>query len=170
MSIAIVYGSTTGNTEEVGEQIRELMADLDPEILDVSTTDVADMLDYDVLLIGIPTWDIGELQADWDSRYPELDGHDFTGKKVAFFGAGDAVGYPDNFLDGLGILWDKFHELGAELVGKWPTEGYEFDESRALVDDGANFVGLGIDNDNESELTEERITAWVQALREELAV
>ncbi|MEM6454866.1 MAG: flavodoxin [Acidobacteriota bacterium] len=168
--IAIVYGSTSGNTQEAAERMAELMDDVKPEALDVASTTVEQMLDYDVLLIGAPTWDVGELQYDWDDRFPDLDGNDFTGKKVAFFGAGDPVGYPDNFLDALSILWEKFKELGAELVGKWPTEGYPFETSLALLDGGTHFVGLGIDNDNASDLTEDRIQGWITQLRTELSL
>ena len=49
-------------------------------------------------------------------------------------------------------------------MGKWPTEGYEFDESEAL--EGDKFLGLGIDNDNEEELTEDRLAGWVELIKD----
>ena len=49
---------------------------------------------------------------------------------------GDQAGYPDNFLDAMGQLWKVVKELGSpELVGIWPTEGYEFDASEGLFDE-----------------------------------
>ena len=43
--------------------------------------------------------------------------------------------------------------------------GYEFDLSLAL--DGDEFLGLGLDNDNEEELTEERLIIWAELIRDE---
>ena len=42
----------------------------------------------------------------------------------------------------------------------WPTEGYSFDESQAMFDEN-HFVGLGLDEDNESDLTDDRIHNWL---------
>ena len=42
-----------------------------------------------------------------------------------------------------------------------------FDYSKAQKDD--KFVGLGIDNDNEPELTEERVEAWCKQIESEFA-
>jgi flavodoxin len=75
------------------------------------------MLAYDTLIIGCPTWNIGQLQEDWDVVYEQMDNLDFSGKKVAIFGLGDQYDYPDNFCDAIGILGQKFIERGAELVG-----------------------------------------------------
>ena len=46
-------------------------------------------------------------------------------------------------------------EKGGTLIGRWPTDGYEFDESLAL--DNGEFLGLGLDNDNQEDETEERL-------------
>ena len=46
------------------------------------------------------------------------------------------------------------------------TDGYTFDESASVVD--GKFVGLAIDEDNESDKTEERINAWVEQLKGEM--
>ena len=55
--------------------------------------------------------------------------------------------------------WSKDLE-NPELVGVWPTEGYEFDESQAMYDDD-HFLGLGLDEENQSDLHDERIHAWL---------
>ncbi len=77
---------------------------------------------------------------------------------------GDQVSYSFNYLDAVGLLAKPFMKNGGQLIGRWPTEGYEFDESEAL--DGDEFLGLGVDNDNEEELTEERITGWVEVIKD----
>ncbi len=48
-------------------------------------------------------------------------------------------------------------------MGQWPTEGYDFDASKAVKN--GQFVGLALDEDNQSELTESRITTWVAQLK-----
>ena len=48
---------------------------------------------------------------------------------VLAIGLGDQFGYPEWFVDAMGMLHDKVVKQGAEIIGKWPVEGYEF-ESR----------------------------------------
>jgi flavodoxin I len=52
---------------------------------------------------------------------------------------------------------------GAELTGKVPTDGYEFEESEAVMD--GKFMGLPLDEDFEPELTDERISGWIELIR-----
>jgi len=106
-------------------------------------------------MFGIPTWYYGEAQADWDDFFPELEEIDFTNKLVAIFGCGDQEDYAEYFLDAMGTLRDIVEAKGAIVIGNWPTAGYEFEASKALVDD-KHFVGLGIDEDRQPELTAER--------------
>ena len=93
---------------------------------------------------------------------------DFSGKKVAYFGCGDQVGYADNFLDAIGILEEKITERGGKTVGYWSTEGYEFDESKAVRN--GKFVGLALDDTNQSDLTEQRLRKWVSLLKSEFGI
>ena len=170
MSIAIFYGSTTGNTENVAEMISDEFGGLVSHMANITDAKPADLLDYDVLIFGIPTWNVGELQYDWEDFLPELKGLDLTGKKVALFGLGDSFGYSENFLDALGLLWDELKTLGSpELIGVWPSGGYVFDESKGKFDD-EHFLGLGLDEENESELHDERIKAWTTQVRTELGL
>ena len=93
-----------------------------------------------------------------------MEGLDLTGKQVGFFGMGDAIGYSYNFLDAMGMLWDVVKGLGTpKLVGVWPNEEYTFDESLAVYDDG-HFVGVGLDEDNEPDLHDERIKGWLMKI------
>jgi flavodoxin I len=123
------------------------------------------MLAYDYLIIGCPTWNIGQLQDDWDAIFPDLDELDFSGKKVAIFGLGDQYAYPDNYCDAIGILGRKFAAQGAELVGFTPADGYEFSHSLG-VEEGL-FMGLALDEIHESKQTPTRITDWVWQLVDE---
>jgi flavodoxin I len=44
---------------------------------------------YECLIIACPTWNIGELESEWQGFFPELDDIDFSGQKVACLGTGD---------------------------------------------------------------------------------
>ena len=170
--VGIFYGSTTGITEQCAEDIHtEWMITGIPiaEPEDIGRiSDLNELLQYDYLLIGIPTWNIGELQDDWDAVFDELDDLDFSGKIIAIFGEGDQLNYPDNYLDAVGILGRKLQDNGASLVGYWSTEGYEHYESLAI--EGDHFMGLALDNTNQTEKTEERIKAWIPQVMREFAL
>lgn len=165
--IGIFYGSTAGVTEEIAEKLVEYfdegVCDLYNMEEDFDSFD--DMLQYDYLLLGSSTWGSGEVQNDWRDPLVDLEDEkpDFTGKTIAFFGAGDCNCHGGNFVSALGILYDSFKEAGATIVGDVPTSGYTFKNSFAVRDD--KFVGLAIDEVNESEKTEERIETWIEILR-----
>ena len=46
-----------------------------------------------------------------------LEGVDLTGTSVAIFGLGDAAGYPENFVDGLGLLYERLVDVPSKAVG-----------------------------------------------------
>jgi flavodoxin I len=170
--IAIVYGSSTDNTRGAALDIAEVLRkqiSTPIEVFDVATikANLHALLNYRVLLLGCPTWNVGELQDDWYDAFPQLDGLDFQGVTVALFGCGDQRDYPDNFQDALGILGRKLLERGATIIGRWPADGYDFYESLG-VEDGL-FFGLALDENNEPELSATRIRTWVTQLVAELS-
>ncbi|KJH70081.1 flavodoxin FldA [Aliterella atlantica] len=167
--IALFYGTQTGYTQTASEIIhKEFGGDCVVSLTDISKAELSDFEGYEYIIIGCPTWNVGELQRDWEDFYEQLDSIDFSGKKVAYFGEGDQVGYPDTFQDAMGILEEKISELGGETVGYWSTDGYEFTDSKAVRD--GKFVGLALDQDNQSQLSNERIKAWVFQLKQEFAL
>ena len=117
------------------------------------------------MILACPTWEIGQLQEDWESFVDELGDVDWNGKKVTYVGLGDADGYPDTFLDALGIIHDRIKDKGAAFVGAWPTEGYNFEASKGVVN--GKFLGLAIDEDNQKDQTAARIDKWVTQLKAE---
>lgn len=166
--IGLFYGSTEGNTERVAGQVQEAFGGEDVVALhNVESASADDLADYDNIIFACPTWEIGELQEDWDNFVDELDDADLDGKKIAFIGLGDADGYPDTFLDALGLIYERIQDKDITLVGLWPTDGYEFEDSKGLKD--GKFLGLAIDEDNEADLTEERIEKWVAMLKPEFS-
>ncbi len=166
MKAAIFYGSEDGTTADVAEALAEALSGTVP-VYDIADAGLAALSDYDVLILGTSTWGIGELQSDWIAAEESMP--NLTGKRVALFGIGDQIGYPDSFVDGMGTLAHAAEKAGAELFGAWAVdESYEHEESTAQK--GTYFVGLAIDEDNQSELTEERVAAWAQQLKKELGV
>ncbi|MFH7029988.1 MAG: flavodoxin FldA [Heteroscytonema crispum UTEX LB 1556] len=166
--IGLFYGTQTGNTETIAESIRDEFGGDIVTLNDVSGADPSDFDEYEYLIIGCPTWNIGELQSDWEGLYQELDNADFSGKTVAYFGPGDQIGYADNFQDAMGILEEKISERGGKTVGYTSTDGYDFSESKAVRN--GKFCGLALDEDNQSDLTNERVKAWVAQLKKEFGL
>jgi flavodoxin I len=167
--IGLFYGTQTGNTQAIAELIqKEFGGKTYVDLHDIVDATPDDFSAYTWLIIGCPTWNIGELQSDWDGFYDDLDNIDFSGKKVAYFGAGDQIGYADNFQDAMGILEEKISALGSTTVGYWPTDGYDFNDSKAVRD--GKFVGLALDEDNQAELTDERVKYWVTQLKTEFSL
>ena len=166
MKIGLFFGSDTGNTEDVAEQIAKKIGEDNIEVMSIGDASPGDFEDFDKLILGLSTWYDGELQSEWEDFFEELDNIDFTGKTVAIFGLGDQLTYGEYFVDAIGLLYDKVIERGATVVGEWPTDGYDYDESVAERD--GKFVGLPLDEDNESDLTEERIDKWLNQISGDL--
>jgi flavodoxin I len=166
--IGLFYGSNEGHTGAVADRIKAAFDVIEPDmvsVFNIAQVSVEAIARWDKLIFGIPTWNVGQLQDDWDIFFPYLDQLDLSGKTVAIFGLGDQYVYSSTFLDAVGILADKVLDLGADLVGLWPATGYEVEGSLALEKDF--FLGLALDEDNQPELTEQRIQAWVAQVVDE---
>lgn len=158
MSTAIFYGSTTGTTEGIANKVGELLgADVFP------CTEIDKVDNYDFVIFASSTWGMGDLQDDWIDALDELVNKDLKGKKVGFIGVGDQEMYGDTFVDAIGTIYEDIKDKGFELVGETSTDGYNFSDSKAVVDD--EFIGLVIDENNQSDETDERIAEWVKAVK-----
>lgn len=161
--IAILYGSSGGNAESVAKQVQDLFdgkADL-YNVEDISTDDIKD---YPYLVLGTSTTGIGDLQDDWDGFLPTFANMDLSGKKVAIFALGDSASYSTSFAESMKVIYDEIHDQ-TTIVGQVADEGYTYDDSTAVAD--GVWVGLPIDEDNEYDMTQERLTKWVDALKTE---
>ena len=168
--VGIFFGTDTGNTrkfaKKMAQQLGEAIAD---KPVNINKASVEDLLAYDVLILGSPTYGDGELpgassgvQESWEEFLPQLAGADFSGKTIALYGLGDQAGYADNFVDAIGILYDTFSCCNAKFIGFTSCEGYEFNRSKAQIDD--QFVGLVLDEDCQKELSEQRLNAWLSEI------
>ena len=163
--IGLFYGTTTTKTASIAKKIKEAFGNDLVDLVSVEDVLKKDFESYDNIIVGAATWFDGELPNHWDEVRPELESLDMKGKKVAIFGLGDQVKYPENFVDGIGILAETFESVGAKIVGFTSIEGYDFEMSRALRED--RFVGLAIDKENQSKRTNDRIKNWVEQLKKE---
>ena len=119
------------------------------------------------MILGTSTWGDGELQDDWYDGIKVLKGMDLKDKIIALFGCGDSESYGDTFCDGMGILYEDLKTSGCRFIGAVSDADYTYSSSISVID--GNFVGLAIDDVNESEKTEERIASWTDMLEADLA-
>ena len=164
--IGLFYATKAERTSWVAEKIQKEFGEDKIEVVPIEQAWQNDFAAYDCFIVGASTWFDGELPTYWDELVPELETLDLKGKRVALFGLGDQANYPDNFVDGLGILGEAFEKAGATLVGYTSAQGYTFNHSRALRDD--KWCGLIIDMENQPKLTDKRIREWCGQLEREL--
>ncbi|MGD8454342.1 MAG: flavodoxin [Phycisphaerae bacterium] len=163
MKVGLFYGSTTGNTARAAQLIRGALGPMIAICRDIRDATPAEFASCDGLILGVSTWEEGQMQEHFRDFLPELEKLDLRGKTVALFGLGDQQGYSGRFQDALGTLYEAVRRCGATVVGHWPAEGYRWATSTAVVDD--QFVGLALDDDTQRELTPERIAQWVAQIR-----
>ena len=171
-NIGLFYGTDTSNTEMIGQKIQEQFAELDQAVTmhNITDVDVSALLEFDFLILGIPTWDFGGIQSDWEDVGEALSELNLTNKTIALYGLGDQFGYGDYFVDAMGWLYEKLKNTGATFIGQWSTEGYDFEASLAANDDKSQFIGLAIDEDQQFDLTDQRVEQWVIQLYAEQAL
>ncbi|HCM46416.1 MAG TPA: flavodoxin FldA, partial [Colwellia sp.] len=167
--VGLFFGSDTGNTEAIGKMIQKKLGKQMVDVKDIAKSTKEEIAEFDLLILGIPTWYYGENQCDWDDFLPDLEAVNFTDKLVAIYGLGDQEDYSEYFCDAMEPLRDIVESKGAIVVGNWSTESYEFEASKALVDENT-FIGLCIDEDRQSELTEARVDQWLVQLNDEMCL
>ncbi len=160
--VAIFYGSTTGNTETAAKQLAEKLG---ADVFDVANGPADKLAEYNNLIFGTSTWGVGDLQDDWETFISDVEGADLNGKVVAIFGYGDGMTYGDSFVDGIGTIYEAVKDKGCKVVGAIDTDGYDYDGSTAEID--GKFVGLPLDEENQCDMTDDRIDAWVEQLKPE---
>lgn len=165
--IAIYYGSTTGTCEALASMIAKALGVEDENVHSVTDMTKESVESQDVLILGSSTWGCGDLQDDWCDGVEILKQADLQGKKVALFACGDGESYGDTFCEAMTHIKEALSASGCSFIGRVPTAGYTFTASSAV--DGDEFIGLALDDVNESDKSEARITAWAQQLHEEMA-
>ncbi len=170
---ALLYWGKGGNVEKSAKIIYQ---QFDPETIDffaLDSFDVNNINNYGMVIIGGSTvgaenWEDATDDNKWNEFFRTIQNMDLTGLTVAAFGLGNQVLYPEHFVDGLGIFHEEIAKTKAQMIGFWPTEGYQFTNSDGTHDD--KFYGLALDEDNEPEKTETRVQKWVAQLKTEMGV
>ncbi|GAB2905543.1 flavodoxin FldB [Rheinheimera gaetbuli] len=169
MKIGLFYGSTTCYTEIVAEKIQALIGADIVELNNIKQVPLGKMADYDILILGLSTWDFGEIQEDWEAHWDDIQAVDLRGKIIAIYGMGDQLGYAEWFIDAVGMLHDAIAPQNPHRIGFWPAAGYDFIASKALTEDGSYFYGLALDDENQYDLTDARLNDWVNQILPEIA-
>lgn len=159
----IFYSFRSVKTGQQVKKIIKLLGNDKVETVDVEVATRDQFMKYTNFILAVPTWFDGELPNYWDEFLPAIEDESFKGKHFAIFGGGDQKGYPENFVDGVGIMAEFIEERGGKIVGFTSTEGYDFEGSRAQR--GDQFVGLALDIENQAALSNERIEQWVKSLK-----
>jgi flavodoxin short chain len=120
-NILIVYGSTTGNTEQVAEWIDATLtaqghAVTVKNVVDTSVEELGG--GFDLTLLGASTWGDEEIefQEDFAPFYEEMDNAKLKGMKVGLFGCGDSS--YEHFCGAVDLLEKKVEQLGAIVVNE----------------------------------------------------
>jgi len=163
--IGLIYSFNTVKTTQAAKHILKAFDNNIIEAINAEDVTEEKFTEYKNLILGVPTWFDGELPNYWDEFLPAMEDLDLKGKKIAIFGAGDQKGYPENFVDAIGIIADLVEEKGAKIIGHTSVEGYTFEKSKALR--GDKFCGLALDFENQSSKNKDRIAKWCEQLKKE---
>lgn len=163
--IGIFYGSSTGVTAEVAEEIAKRLGVAEADVHNVAKSSPSDVAGYGVLILGTSTWGAGELQDDWFDFLDGLEALELKDKQIALFGCGDES-MSDTFCGAVGELYNRLQKTGARFIGYFNAEGNDFDESPAFID--GVYVGLLLDNVNKEELTDHRLKEWIAKVKSEI--
>jgi flavodoxin I len=166
--VGIFYGPIGGSTEKSAKQIQKEFGIENADLIPIKNAKASDLDKYENIILGCSTiggetWNSSKAKPDWDLFRPEFDKIDFKGKTFALFGLGEHLSYPRNFVDNMGVIGKILISKYAKIVGQTKREGYDFIDSEALID--GSFIGLPIDEEFESEKSQERINKWVADLK-----
>ena len=161
-NIGIFYGSNTGKTAAIAEEIEFNLRKDNYEVINVAEG-IKKMPEFKNLILLTPTYGVGEVQEDWANVMSQFEKIDFTGKKVAIAGLGNQFAFGESFVGGMRVLYDVVVKNGGEIIGFTPNEGYHYEESEAVIDN--KFVGLAIDENNQDDETPERVMNWIAELK-----
>jgi flavodoxin I len=170
--IGIFYGTEKGLTEAVAQAMYRALGDeIADEPVNINQARVSDLLQYKALILGMPSYGVGEIpgrttgseEGNWEEFLYRLDETDLSGKRIAMFGLGNQHRFPDRFAGALIHLYHHVKTYGAEVIGGWSTEGYNFSSSNSVVNE--QFVGLILDHHTQPEMTKPRILGWLEQIK-----
>jgi len=165
--LGLFYGSTTGRTEAVARRIAEMTGVPEAQLHDVGRDDPGCLHRYPLLICGIPTWHIGQMQDDWAALVESFCPGDFTGVRIACFGLGDGIGHPCTHQHALAGLAARFAAAGAEICARTRPDPQPFTRCKALRDGALD--GLALDLDRHPEDLGPALENWLERVHDEFA-
>ncbi|WP_448820656.1 flavodoxin [Cetobacterium sp.] len=160
--IGIFYGTTSGITAGIVDEIEFYLRGEEYEVFDVANG-IDEMENLENLILVSPTYGVGELQKDWENVYDKLKSLDFTNKIVGIVGVGNQFAFGESYAGAMRKLYDAVIDKGAKVVGFTSTEGYSYEETESVIDN--KFVGLALDESNQDNETPDRIKAWIEEIK-----
>lgn len=169
-TIGIVYWPKKGSVELNARRIGKELGEPAVRLIPLRDAGLDDLLEHTYLVFGCSTvgadsWRDAYSGNQWTIFFLKMnEGNiDLKGKKVALFGLGDQILYPEHYVDEMARIAHELKARGAEIVGKWPVTGYEHTDSKSIID--GFFIGLALDEHNQAEMSEVRVREWVNDLK-----
>ena len=166
---ALFYSPEGGNVNRVANKLGEMIGNDKVDIIPVKEVEKEDIDKYNQIIlvgstVGADHWNNETIVDEWPEFFTKIKEISFEKKKVALVGLGNSVLYPEHFADGMAVLYERIKKQNAEILGLVDAKDYDFTDSEAVNDEGF-FCGLAIDEDNEEELTTERLEKWISILK-----
>ncbi|MCK5780269.1 MAG: flavodoxin [Psychrilyobacter sp.] len=161
--IGLFYGTTGGRTTGVVDEFEFNLRE-EAEIFNVENG-IAKLTEFENLILVTPSYGFGELEAHWEEVIEEFKTLDFTGKIVGLVGLGSQTTFGESFVGALEVLYNIVLKKGGKIIGLTSTDGYNFEECEAIVDN--KFMGLVLDEENQDDMTADRIFDWLEEIKKE---
>lgn len=90
MKVAVIYASTTGNTEAMANAISEAVVSTGAEVVfgTADSADISEVVSSDVILLGSPAMGDEVLEDSMEGFFTNIE-NNISGKKVGLFGSYD---------------------------------------------------------------------------------
>ena len=156
----------TGGSGFIGSYFCETLAAEGHEITILDLVDPPETTPHDRFVYG----DVRDPQAVRDAfegcdRILHLAAahHDFGIERDTFFDVNENGAQV--ICDAMDELKSCFEAQGASVVGAVSTDGYDHTDSKSVA--GGKFVGLACDEDNQPDMSEDRVKAWIDQIKGE---
>ena len=161
--IGLFYGTTGGRTTGVVDEFDFNLRD-EVEIFDVANG-IEKIKEFENLILVTPSYGFGELEAHWEAVIEDFKKVDLRGKTLALVGLGSQTTFGESFVGALEILYKIIIKNGGKIIGLTSTDGYHFEECEAIVE--GKFMGLVLDEENQDDMTPDRIYDWLEVIKKE---
>jgi flavodoxin I len=171
--IGIFYWPLKGNVATCAKKMEAAFDGNQIRLQSVDKANAESLDGLDLIIVGGSTsgadsWQQASGNNPWFDFYANFENKPLAGTPVAIFGLGDQILYPDHFVDNMKMIKVEMEKAGGSIIGRWPTDGYDFTGSEAIEDD--KFVGLALDHDHQEDLTDQRIRTWVEQIKKEAGI